>query len=560
VCDAAFGHHCAVAPPAETAVAEPVGAELRAPFLRISTRALAFVVVGTEMLALAIFGVVHARTLIPREDEVLALFVGRSHLGSALHQVVGERGGAPLHFMTAWLVVHLGGHLVALRIVSTAFTTGSLALIALLGTRLARDMRVGVVAATLAAPSWLVLFSSDFARMYAEFLFFGTLAPVMLLRALDSRRTRDWAFWWLASLGVLAAHPYGAFVLAAGIAAVFASAPRDRRTWLVCAVPVVLALPFWIGDLVLRSRFDVGVGGGGESLGSLHAISRFLLTSFRDAVSWHGPSFWLACVLAPVGCVVVLRRTTTPERILVATSFALPIVALLGASADSQVSPETRHLIFLLPYVDVFLAAALIRVTAPARVVAPFLVVALVGVIVAGQIHSAKLRTNDLFVTESGYRHDARIAAGDWLGARATPRTLLMGYEPLFYEAWRQHDGFSTSVVARADSAVAAKQLGRYCGGFTQAAFVFDRENGYKDDLAEGQFARLQRRLSAAGYEAKRFDDFLVVLASVPSKTPKEYVRVSAPLLQIAKDAAVHNGDLELKTLTGAAPLLHDGC
>jgi uncharacterized membrane protein len=557
---ASIGHHCAVAPPAETAVAEPVATELSAPRLRVSTRALALVVVGTEMLALALFGFVHAWTLIPREDEVLALFVGRSELGSALHQVIGERGGAPMHFVTAWIVVHLGGHLVALRIVSTAFTTGSLALIALLGTRLARDVRAGVVAATLVAPSWLVLFSSDFARMYAEFLFFGTLAPVLLLRALDHRRTRDWVFWWLASLGVLAAHPYGAFVLGAGIAAVLASGPRDRRNWLVCAVPVVLALPFWIGDLVLRSRFDVGVGGGGESLGSLHAISRFLLTSFRDAVSWHGPSFWLACVLAPVGAVLVLRRTGNPERVLVATSFALPIVALLGARADSQVSPETRHLIFLLPYVGVFLAAALIRLAAPARRAAPFLVVAVAGVIVAGQLHSAKLRTNDLFVSESAYRHDARIAAGDWLGARATPNALLMGYEPLFYEAWRQHSGFSTWVVARADSHVAAKQLGRYCGRFTEAAFVFDRENGYKDDLSEGQFAVLQRRLAAAGYAAKRFDDFLVVLAEVPSKTPREYIKVSAPLLQIAKTAAVHNGDLELKTLQGAAPLLHGGC
>jgi uncharacterized membrane protein len=551
-----------VAPPPDSAAAvEPV-ADLPALGLarRLSARTLARVVVGTEMLALALFGTVHTQTLIPREDEVLALFVGRSHLGSALHQVVGERGGAPLHFVTAWIVVHLGGHLVALRIVSTAFTTGSLALIGLLGARLARDARVGVVAATLAAPSWLVLFSSDFARMYAEFLFFGTLAPVMLLRALDSRRTRDWVFWWLASLGVLAAHPYGAFVLAAGIAAVLASGPRDRRNWVVCAVPIVLALPFWIGDLVLRSRFDVGVGGGGESLGSLHAISRFLLTSFRDAVSWHGPAFWLACVLVPLGAVLVLRRTATPERVLVATSFALPIVALLGARADSQVSPETRHLIFLLPYVDVFLAAALLRIAAPARVAAPFVVVALLGVIVAGQVHSAKVRTNDLFVAESGYRHAARVAAGKWLAVRATPNAVLMGYEPLFYEAWRQQDGFSTWVVARADSAVAAKQLGRYCGRFTEAAFVFDRENGYKDDLSEGQFARLQHSLTAAGYEAKRFEDFLVVLATVPSRTPKEYVRVSAPLLQIAKDATVHNGDLELKTLQGTAPLLHDGC
>src|SRR3954449_4331190 len=156
--------------------AEPESSQPRASWLQrsLSVRARAFAVVGREMLALAIFGARHARILGTREDEVLALFVGRSSLGGALHQVLTERGGAPLHFVAAWSVVHSGGHLVALRLVSTAFVVGALPLIALLATRLAGDLRVGVVAATVAAPSWLVLFNSDFARMYAMFLFFGT--------------------------------------------------------------------------------------------------------------------------------------------------------------------------------------------------------------------------------------------------------------------------------------------------------------------------------------------------------------------------------------------------
>src|SRR2546423_1189983 len=82
--------------------------------------------------------------------------------------------------------------------------------------RIAGDGRAGVIAATVAAPSWLVLFNADFGRMYAQFLFFGALAPLLLLRAIDNGRRRDWVLWWLACLGVLASHPYGAFVLAAG--------------------------------------------------------------------------------------------------------------------------------------------------------------------------------------------------------------------------------------------------------------------------------------------------------------------------------------------------------
>ena len=61
----------------------------------------------------------------PHEDEALALFVGRGSLGDVLHTVVAERGGAPLHFLLAWAVVHLGGGLTALRLVSLVFAVAA---------------------------------------------------------------------------------------------------------------------------------------------------------------------------------------------------------------------------------------------------------------------------------------------------------------------------------------------------------------------------------------------------------------------------------------------------
>src|SRR5207248_6297505 len=77
------------------------------------------------------------RTWPPHEDEGLALFVGRGSLGHVLHTVIAQRGGAPLHFLLAWTVVHLGGGLTALRAVSLVFAVASVPLIALLGARLA---------------------------------------------------------------------------------------------------------------------------------------------------------------------------------------------------------------------------------------------------------------------------------------------------------------------------------------------------------------------------------------------------------------------------------------
>src|SRR5207244_10779887 len=106
----------------------------------------------------------------PHEDEALALFIGRGSLGHVLHTVVAERGGAPLHFVLAWLIVHAGGGLIALRAVSLVFAVASVPLIALLGARLA-CRSAGLVAALLASGRWVLLFHGIYGRLYSLFLF-----------------------------------------------------------------------------------------------------------------------------------------------------------------------------------------------------------------------------------------------------------------------------------------------------------------------------------------------------------------------------------------------------
>src|SRR5258708_32230388 len=98
---------------------------------------------------------------------------------------------------------------------------------------------------------------------------------------------------------------------------------------------MVAALPFWIAAGVLRSRFDVGVGGGGDSLGSPTKVGAFLLMTFRDAFSWHGVGFWLAVLLFAAGVALLVRQAGRAERVLLAASFALPLLALLAVRAGS---------------------------------------------------------------------------------------------------------------------------------------------------------------------------------------------------------------------------------
>src|SRR5207249_9395459 len=128
-----------------------------------------------------------------------ALFIGRGSLGHVLHTVVAERGGAPLHFLLAWLIVHAGGGLIALRAVSLVFAVASVPLIALLGARLA-GRNAGVVAALLASGSWVLLFHGIYGRMYSMFLFTSLLSFLALLSALDRGGTRRFALWGAALL------------------------------------------------------------------------------------------------------------------------------------------------------------------------------------------------------------------------------------------------------------------------------------------------------------------------------------------------------------------------
>ena len=164
-------------------------------------------------VVLAAFFLIFLRAWPPHEDETLALFVGRDSLGGLLHTVHAERGGAPLHFLVAWVVVHLGGGLTALRLASALSAVASIPVLAALSARLA-GRRVALVAAVLASASWLVLFHGVYGRMYSLFLLTSALSYLALLVAVERGDRGRWALWGLATLAAIASHPYGAFVLA----------------------------------------------------------------------------------------------------------------------------------------------------------------------------------------------------------------------------------------------------------------------------------------------------------------------------------------------------------
>jgi hypothetical protein len=501
--------------------------------------------VGTGLVTATLAGVLgwFLRTWPPHEDETLALFVGRSSLPHLLRTVITERGGAPLHFVFAWLVVHLGGGLTALRLVSLIFAVASVPLIALLGARLA-DPITGLVAAALSSATWVLLFHGVYGRMYSLFLFLSLACTLSLLRALDRGGRGAWALWVATALLTVAAHPYGVLMLG-GQGAYVLVARRDRIRGAVFAgaAVLVLGIPFWLTDLVLAGRFDVGVGGGGAKLGGPGAVVRYFWRSVGDATAGWWPVALLALAAATFG-IVRMRRDA---RALVLCSGGVTAAAFLLARLGGSAAPESRHLIFLLPLFAIAVATA---ITVLARRYAALAVVATAALVVT-QVAWAWHRTSPLFDWEPDARQAARGEAEAWLARTSRPDDVLFGYEPLYLGAWeRSRSSFPSTVVPRADPDLALRTLRREAP-LGRGVWVLDaseRNNLHPRLEIEGRLPD-----PAAPYVERVFGPFLVIRTVRPVVTPKAFLYYSARALLVGQQLGIGDADVNLLTVVLAA-------
>lgn len=494
--------------------------------------------VGVAAIATATgaFLVVNVSSWPPHEDETLALFVGRDSLSGMLHHVTHDRGGAPLHFLVAWLVAHLGGGLTALRLASAAFAVAALVASAALGARLA-DPRTALAGVTLAAGSWVFLFHAVFGRMYSLFLLTATLAALALLRALDRGRVRDWGLWTAAILATIASHPYGLLVFGGHGLFVLLGRRRIRSAIPAFAAVVVAGTPFWLADRRLADRFDVGVGGGGAQLGSPHAVGAFLWSAAGDLGSgWHWPLLAMLA-LSAVGLLSIRRE----GALLALCLLAVPVASFLGAHLHSSASPQTRHLIFLLPLFSLTTAAGILTVLRRA----PGLAVVVVAGLLVAEVSWAWHRTPELLAGEPAARAAARHAASAWLASTSRPDDVLFGYDPLYAGAWERNGAFSRTVVPRADVVLAVRTL-RTTHPLGRGVFVFD------GSVPRNRNPTLEIPLAypapRSAFVVRRFGPFLVVRTREPTGTPRRFLELAESVEQLGRrlgmDAAVINLDV----------------
>ncbi len=465
----------------------------------------------------------------PHEDETLALFVGSEPLGTLFGTVLGERGGAPLHFLLVHVAAGFSPTLTSLRLISAIFAVASIPVCAALATRLA-GRRAGLVATVLVAASWVTLFHGVYGRMYSLFLFTSALAFLTLLRALERPTAGRWALCGVAVYAALASHQYGAFVLAVEVA--YVAALRLRRplpvlpALVTLAVVVVAALPMWRSNLVLASRFDVdvGVGGGGTQLGGPLPVLGYYHDTLADFVAGWTGLFAAVCALAALG-LVVLARTARPAALLVGLVLAVPAAGLsLAHVGGSASAPETRHLIFALPFFATLVGAGLARATRGARQAAPAVLALAVAVLAVAEIAWGWHSTPTLYEGEPPHREEAREAAEAWLAASSLPGDVLFGYDPLYLGARELGAPIGDVVVPRADPKLALEALLDAPKPLGRGVWVLDASDGSRIVADASMRLEVPNRSPGEEFETRVFGPFLIVRSLEPVNTPLRFL------------------------------------
>jgi hypothetical protein len=510
----------------------------------LGSRAFA-VGIGATTAAFAVFVLIHLTSWPPHEDETLALFVGRKSLTGVLSTVLDHRGGAPLHFLLAWAVAHLGGGLTALRVLSALFAIAAIPVIALLAARLAGRL-AALVGTVVAAASWMLLFHAIYGRMYSLFLLTSALSYLALLAAFEHGGRKRFAVWVLAILATLATHPYGALVLASQGAYVLLRREHRRDALIALGAVAVLGIPFWRTDLVLAGRFDVHVGGGGAKLGSPISVLGYLVNVAGDFSSGRRAVLIPTLVVAGIGLVWLVRARPS-AALLCGTAIATPALALTAASLGSDTAPESRHLIFTIPFFVALIGAGAAFLVERRPLVGALAAVVAIGWLVHSELAWARYKTPAYFRGERQVRVEGRAAAADWLARTGRSDDVLFGYSPLFLGAWERDAGFSSRVVPRADGTLALTTLRSWPAPLGRGVWVFDATS--PNNVSYHLTIPLRRPVPAAEYEARVFGPFLVIRSRRPTMTVARFLHQSEAVMQVGRSLLIGDADVNLHTV-----------
>jgi hypothetical protein len=451
---------------------------------------------------------VHGKPLF--EDEAIVGQISVHGVVSVVRTVVWDRGGAPLHFVLAHVVLSAAGSAAALRWLSVVAAVATVPVAFDLGRRVG-GREVGALAAVVCASSGLLSVVGSFGRMYALYALAGALACDLFVRAAQ-RPTRGslalaaWAAWLLP-----ATHPYGGILLALlAVVTLVAWRGRPPRIALPAVVITASAVVFLIADVRLSRRF--GVSGHGDRAVATPSQALDQLTAAVRGFS--GGTALLAvvfAVLALVGLGWCARNQRGFGAVALLWLIAPPLLTLVArAPSVPSVKSEPRHLVSDLASWAVLVAlgtrAISSRLPAPGR----FAVFAAVAAIALASPERARdIRTAVPFWSQIG-RTEALAGPRDWVNAHGRRGGVLYPYSVVYLRTLGLA-GDSTS-LPRAESSplLAALRRARYpVAGLTIAIPLDGSRTG----------ASVLRSRAGRGVEIGVFRDWLLLELPGPLAT-----------------------------------------
>jgi hypothetical protein len=254
-------------------------------------------------------------------------------------------------------------------------------------------------------------------------------------------------------------------------------------------------------------------------------------------------------VLALVGSILLWRRRPA-SVLLFACVIAVPAVAFMLATLNSTASPEARHLIFALPFFSVLLAAPIVALGRRGGRLAPAVALIAVAVLLTGEVRWTHEKTPPLFDGDPPGEMQARDAAGAWLAATYRPSDVLLGYEPVYLQAWERNRSFSGHTLPRADAALLASSLKDIPEPLGRGVWVFDASD--TTNVKERQTIPLELPSPQSAFEARVYGPFLVIRSRRPLVRRARYLSVSEDVMRVGRRLGIGDADINLRTLLRA--------
>jgi hypothetical protein len=311
----------------------------------------------------------------------------------------------------------------------------------------------------------------------------------------------------------------------------------------------VLGIPFWWADVVLRDRFDVGVGGGGPRLGSVSAVGDYFRIAFGDLSAGHGAWAIPVLLLALAGA-AMLARTRRAALVLIACVMAVPAAVFLLVTLRSTISPESRHLIFVLPFASTLLAVALVAIGRMRPPLSAGLAAVALTALLVGEVAWAHDKTPALFDGEPAGEVQQRDDAARWLASTGRADDVLLGYEPIFLRAWERDRSLSRHALPRADPVLLADALRDVPEPLGRGVWVLDASD--TTNVRERQTIPLLLPRPASAFEGRVYGPYLVIRSRRPLVTRVRFLVVSEQVMRLGRRLRIGDADVNLQALRGA--------